>query len=1017
MSTGRFVEAQEAGRQARPVLMISGTGRLRNYNEQAAALFSALETSEALGSPLSAVLPNVADALVGEPDLLTLGEGTEARYYRLVESPFGRRPGRTVVLEDVTEQHLRRRQVDREHRILLRAVEEANQAILVTEAAPIEDPGPRITYVNEAFEEMTGYTEEEETINYRKDETPYWLHWSIAPVHGGTGKVERWVSVQRDVTEKQRRKEKLRRQKSLLEQTQRLAGAWEVDLRSGGLSWSEKIYEIHEIEPGTEVSVEEGIEIYAPEARPRIREAFERLVEEGEPYDLELPIDTAKGNRRWVRTVGAPAEKEEGEVVKVAGAHQDITERKRAEQALRGERDLLRRLLEISPNAIVRLDREGTLVQANGQVEEVLGAEEEEVLGRTYNDPAWNLTRPDGSPIPEEELPFAQIRSTGEPVRGAEISIEGEDGERTHLSVSGAPLEGKSPGRGEGPAGDALAEEGGAVFYLSDITEQKRRKRQLERQNDLFRRAQEIADVGAWEYDVKDDEGAWTEKAYTILGYPLDADPHPRNAVDFYHPEDQPRVRDALRRALEEGESSDLEVRVGSSEEVRWVRIQGEPQRENGEVVRIRGTIQDITERKERERALRKLKSRYQTLVDNFPDGAVYLFDENLTYQLVGGQELSEVGLSAKEIVGSTLHDLFPEDIADRQTRYYHRTLDGEKCVFGETCQGRRYRIQTVPVRGEGGEEVTAGLAVVQDMTERWLQREKLEGRKAKVRALYETADRLFQASSPEAVGNVLVEVIRKALGHEGVSVRFVREGHLVATHVAESTFEFMPERPDFPIDGENVVAEVYRTGETLAIEDLDVLDLEPTYDYGDLRSVVVVPMEEYGVFAVASPEPGAIGEFDTHLIEVLARYATLVLGRLEREKSLLEAKEEAEEAARLKTSMLANMSHEIRTPLTSILGFAEAIGEEVRDADRPSEVDLGTLSQFSRLIEEGGHRLMETLTGVLNLSKLEAGEMNLAAEPVDLAEQAEQIAEELRPQAEETGLALRVETGEGLAP
>jgi len=56
----------------------------------------------------------------------------------------------------------------------------------------------------------------------------------------------------------------------------------------------------------------------------------------------------------------------------------------------------------------------------------------------------------------------------------------------------------------------------------------------------------------------------------------------------------------------------------------------------------------------------------------------------------------------------------------------------------------------------------------------------------------------------------------------------------------------------------------------------------------------------------------------------------------------------------------------------------------------------------------------METLTSVLNLSKLEAGEMDLGAGPVDLAEQAEKIAEELRPQAEGKGLTLRVETGEG---
>ena len=132
------------------------------------------------------------------------------------------------------------------------------------------------------------------------------------------------------------------------------------------------------------------------------------------------------------------------------------------------------------------------------------------------------------------------------------------------------------------------------------------------------------------------------------------------------------------------------------------------------------------------------------------------------------------------------------------------------------------------------------------------------------------------------------------------------------------------------------------------------------------------------------------------------------------REEALVEAKEEAEAADRLKSAFLAAMSHEIRTPLTSILGFAEAIGEETRGASAAEEVDLGTLTQFSALIEESGKRLMDTLTGVLNLSKLEAGEMDLGARPVDLAEQAEKIAEELRPQAEGKGLALRAETGEG---
>nr|WP_272508117.1 histidine kinase dimerization/phospho-acceptor domain-containing protein [Salinibacter ruber] len=77
---------------------------------------------------------------------------------------------------------------------------------------------------------------------------------------------------------------------------------------------------------------------------------------------------------------------------------------------------------------------------------------------------------------------------------------------------------------------------------------------------------------------------------------------------------------------------------------------------------------------------------------------------------------------------------------------------------------------------------------------------------------------------------------------------------------------------------------------------------------------------------------------------------------------------------------MLANMSHEIRTPLTSILGFAEAIEEETQGLEPPVKTgDIEPLGKFAGLIQRSGQRLMETLTGVLNLSRLESGEMNLS--------------------------------------
>ncbi len=309
--------------------------------------------------------------------------------------------------------------------------------------------------------------------------------------------------------------------------------------------------------------------------------------------------------------------------------------------------------------------------------------------------------------------------------------------------------------------------------------------------------------------------------------------------------------------------------------------------------------------------------------------------------------------------------------------------------------------------------------SAVRRRTQELTRREaELKDRQMKVEALYSATDHLLRAASRTEVAGALIDLVREVLGYRGVSVRFAEDGALKAFDVSETTLTFMPERPDFNIEGDSAVAEVYRSGTTLAVEDVEEMEMDDPAVHGDLRSVVVVPIGEHGTFAVASPEPGAISGFDTHLIEVLGSYATATLDRLDREKALRAAKEEAErarteaevardqaeEAARLKSAFLANMSHEIRTPLTSIIGFAEALGDEVGDGN-------GNTGRFAGLIERSGRRLLDTLDGVLNLSKLEAGQMGLETEPVDLVTKARRAAEELRPQATEKGLGLTVET------
>ncbi|MDD4646102.1 MAG: PocR ligand-binding domain-containing protein, partial [Bacteroidales bacterium] len=95
------------------------------------------------------------------------------------------------------------------------------------------------------------------------------------------------------------------------------------------------------------------------------------------------------------------------------------------------------------------------------------------------------------------------------------------------------------------------------------------------------------------------------------------------------------------------------------------------------------------------------------------------------------------------------------------------------------------------------------------------------------------------------------------------------------------------------------------------------------------------------------------------------------ITDRKQAEEELLQAKEKAEESDRLKSAFLANMSHEIRTPMNSIVGFAELLAEE--------EVNVESRMKFAKLIESGSEQLLSLVNDIIDISKIEAGQLNLS--------------------------------------
>jgi PAS domain S-box-containing protein len=233
--------------------------------------------------------------------------------------------------------------------------------------------------------------------------------------------------------------------------------------------------------------------------RDAVAEVVDNLLEDKGGYHSVNENVRKDGERivcEWHNRVVTDAD---GAVVAIFSQFQDITEKIQQERENDRRRHRLEQILKTVPGCVVQLDADGRFVFANERAEEVLGLDSDDATGRTYNDPKWNLQDPNGEQIPDEELPFRQVRDTGEPVYGERLGIEWPNGTRKLLLVNGAPV---------------FDEDGAfesAVFSLLDITDQQERQQELNRTRRRLELALETTDTGVYEWDMQTDEVVWSD--------------------------------------------------------------------------------------------------------------------------------------------------------------------------------------------------------------------------------------------------------------------------------------------------------------------------------------------------------------------------------------------------------------------------------------------------------------------------------------------------------------------------
>lgn len=166
------------------------------------------------------------------------------------------------------------------------------------------------------------------------------------------------------------------------------------------------------------------------------------------------------------------------------------------------------------------------------------------------------------------------------------------------------------------------------VSVHTDITERKRAEDEVKLIKELIDETSRLARVGGWELDLKTGKQMWTDEVYRIHELEKSFQPTLKNGIRFYAPEALPIVSKAVSRAIEYGESFDLELPFITAKKKKiFVHSIGKPIFENGKVVKLKGVFQDITEKKKSEERLKDSEERFYLAMKGANDG---LWDWNI---------------------------------------------------------------------------------------------------------------------------------------------------------------------------------------------------------------------------------------------------------------------------------------------------------------------------------------------------------------------------------------------------
>ncbi|MCX9156451.1 PAS domain S-box protein [Niveibacterium sp. 24ML] len=360
---------------------------------------------------------------------------------------------------------------------------------------------------------------------------------------------------------------------------------------------------------------------------PEFFAAMWATIASGRVWQGEIRNRAKNGTHYWVASTITPECDAEGRPQRYLAIRIEITQQKQVQEALQATTMLQSAILDSAGSAIIATDEHGVVTRFNPAAERILGYCAEEIVGKQT--PAiWHLP----AEVVARAAEFSRV--LGEAI---------EPGFETFVCLArrGLPSEFEwTYVRRDGShvpvllAVTALRERGGHIRgwlgIALDITPLRNAQAAVRNTNALLAAAGRIARVGSWEVELASGAARFSDLTYEIYGLPQGSPIDLQQGIAMYVPEARPLVLGAVERAITQQEPWELEVMLQRPDgSKRWVRARGEPVVEQGQVVRLRGVLQDIDRETRARIALRDREAMLKAIIENVP-GGISLIDSNL---------------------------------------------------------------------------------------------------------------------------------------------------------------------------------------------------------------------------------------------------------------------------------------------------------------------------------------------------------------------------------------------------